>query len=154
VQGDQEGGVACCRHAVVDAPAAATKGASLVTLRWCRSRDCRRRVTPGCPCFCCCYYCRSHRSRCSCLSLYLCPFPYLFHCCWGREQEGEGPSEKMTAPVVVGVEAAATTEGALHLRALSRTWRPIPGPSSGPTQFPRVLGHCGQCGRGGMTVTA
>jgi hypothetical protein len=37
-------------RAAVDASAAATEDASLTTLRWCWSRDCRRKATPGCPC--------------------------------------------------------------------------------------------------------
>jgi hypothetical protein len=39
-------------------------------------------------------------------------------------------------PAVVGVEAATAMEGALHLRVRSRTWRPVPGPPSGPAQSP------------------
>jgi hypothetical protein len=34
---------------VVDAPATTVEDASLVTSRWCKSRDCRRRATPGAP---------------------------------------------------------------------------------------------------------
>jgi hypothetical protein len=33
--------------AAVDVPVAAVEDASLATSRWCQSRDCRRRVTPG-----------------------------------------------------------------------------------------------------------
>jgi hypothetical protein len=56
-------------------------------------------------------------------------------------------------PAVVGMEAAAAVEGALHLRARSRTWRPVPGPPSGPARSPQVRDHCGWCGRRGTTVT-
>jgi hypothetical protein len=60
----------CCmtvqraRRVVVDAPAAAVEDASLAISRCCRSRDCRRRATLGCPYYrhCCC------RSHCSYLS--------------------------------------------------------------------------------------
>jgi hypothetical protein len=34
-------------------------------------------------------------------------------------------------PTMVGVEVAVAAEGALLLRAQSRTWRPVPGSSSG-----------------------
>jgi hypothetical protein len=33
-------------------------------------------------------------------------------------------------PTMVGVEVAVAAEGALLLRAQSRTWRPVPGSSS------------------------
>jgi hypothetical protein len=36
-------------HATVDASADTSEDTSLATLRWCRSRDCRRRATPGAP---------------------------------------------------------------------------------------------------------
>jgi hypothetical protein len=130
-------------HAAVDAPAVAAEDASLATSRWCWSRDCRRRSTSGrlcCCCRCCC------RSRCSCLSPSPCPFPCRRCWCWG--QEGEGPLEDMAVPAAAGVE------GALLLRARSRTRRPVPGPPSGPARSPRVRGCCGRCGRRGMDVTA
>jgi hypothetical protein len=60
----------------------------------------------------------------------------------------------MMIPAVVGAEAVAVVEGALHLRARSRTRRPAPGPLSGPAQFPRVQGHCRWYGRRGTTTTA
>jgi hypothetical protein len=141
-------------HPVVDVSAAVAEDASLATSRWCRSRDCRRRATLGCPCCCCRCCCRSHWSHCSYLSLFPCPYPCLCRRCWGWAQEGEGPLEDMVVDVVVGTEAAAAMEGALLLRAQSRTWRPVPRPLSGPAQPPRVRGHCGWCGRRGMTTTA
>jgi hypothetical protein len=125
-------------HATVDAPAVAAKDASLATSRWCRYRDCRKRATSGHLCCCCRYCCRSRQSRCS----YLSPSPFSFTClcrrccCWG--QEGEGPPEDMAVPTAVGMEAAAAMEGALLLRAWSRTRRPVPGPPSGPARSPRV----------------
>jgi hypothetical protein len=137
-------------YAAVDALAVAAEDASLATSRWCRSRDCRRRATSGRLC-CCCW---SRRSRCSCLFPSPCPFPCLCHRCWCWGQEGEGPPEDMVVPAAAGVEAAAATEGALLLRARSRTRRPIPGLPSGPARSPRVRGHCGRCGRRGMTATA
>jgi hypothetical protein len=135
-------------HVAVDVPSVATEDASLATSRWCRSRDCRRRAKPGHLCCCCCCCCRSHRSRCSCLS----PSPCLCRCCWGWGRRGA--PEDMAVPSATGVEAAAAAEGALLLRARSRTRRPIPGPPSGPARSPRVRGHCGRCGRRGMTATA
>jgi hypothetical protein len=137
-------------RAVVDAPAAATKDASLATSRWCQSRDCRRRATPGCPC-CCCW---SRRSRYSCIS----PSPCLCRHCWGwgwgQEGEGEGPPADTAVPTVVGAEAAAAAEGSLLIRARSRTRRPVHGAPSGPARSHRVRGHCGRCGRRGTTATA
>jgi hypothetical protein len=70
----------------------------------------------------------------------------------GLGQEGEGPPEDMAVPAATDVEAAAATEGALLLRARSRTRRPVPGPSSGPARSPRVRGHCRRCGRRGMAA--
>jgi hypothetical protein len=52
---------------------------------------------------------------------------------WGRRG---GPPEDTAVPTVVGAEAAAVAEGALHLRARSKTRRPIPGLPSGPAQSP------------------
>jgi hypothetical protein len=141
-------------HAAVDASAVAVEDASLATSRWCRSRDCRRRATSGRLCCCCHCCCRSRRSRCSCLSPSSCPFPCLCRRCWCWGQEGEGPPEDMVVPTTAGVEAAAVAEGALLLRARSRTRRPVPGPPSGPARSPRVQGRCGRCGRRGMTATA
>jgi hypothetical protein len=40
--------------------------------------------------------------------------------------EGEGSSEDMEVPTVVGAEVAAAMEGTLHLRARSRTRMPVP----------------------------
>jgi hypothetical protein len=108
-------------HSAVDAPAVAVEDASLATSRWCRSRDCRRRATSGRLCSCCRCCCRSHRSRWSCLSPSPCPFPCLCRRCWCWGLEGEGPPEDMAVPTVAGVEAAAAAEGALLLRARSRT---------------------------------
>jgi hypothetical protein len=141
-------------HAAMDAPAVAAEDASLATLRWCRSRDCRRRATSGRLCCCCRCCCRSRRSRCSCLSPSPCPFPCLCRRCWCWGQEGEGPPEDMAVPTTVGVEAAAAEEGALLLRARSRTRRPVPGLPSCPARSPRVRGRCGRCGRRRMAVTA
>jgi hypothetical protein len=120
-------------RAVVDAPAAATEDASLATSRWCRSRDCRRRDTPERPCYChhCCC-----QSRYSCLSPSPCPYPCLCRRCWGWGQEGEGPPEGTVVPAVVGAKVVAEEEGALHLRARSRTRRPVPRPPSGPARSP------------------
>jgi hypothetical protein len=75
-------------NAAVDASATAMEDASLATSRWCRSRDCRRRATLGCPCC----YCRSHRSCCSCFSTSSCPCPYPCICqrCWGWGRRGRG----------------------------------------------------------------
>jgi hypothetical protein len=103
---------------------AAEEDASLATSRWCWSRNCRR-ATTGHPCSCCRCCCWSHRSHCSCLSPFPCPSPCLCRHCWGwgQEGEGEGPLEGMAFPVVVGAEAVAAVEGALLLRAWSRTWR-------------------------------
>jgi hypothetical protein len=137
---------------VVDAPAAAAKDTSLATLRWCRFRDYRGRATPGRLCCCCRCCCRSHWSHCSCLSLSLCPC--LCRRCWGWGQEGEGPPENMVVPAMVGAEAAAAAEGALHPRARSRTWRLVLGLPSGPARSPRVRGHCRWCGRRETTATA
>jgi hypothetical protein len=123
-------------HAMVDGPAAAAEYASLATSRWCWSRDCRRRATSGHPCCCCRCCCRSHRSCCSCLSLS--PCPCLCHRCWGWGHEGEGAPDNMAVPTAVGTEAVAIVEGALHLRAQSRTQRPVLGPLSGPAQSPQV----------------
>jgi hypothetical protein len=140
----------------VDAPAAAAEDASLAALRYCRSRDCRRRVTPGCPCYCrrCCW--RSRQKCCSCLSPCPCPCPYPCLYChyWGWGQEGEGPPEDMTVPAVVGTEMSATAEGTLHLRTQSRTRKPVPVPLSGPARSPRVRGRCERCERRGTTATA
>jgi hypothetical protein len=61
--------------------------------------------------------------------------------------EGERPLEDMAVPAAVSAEAALAVEGALLLRAQSRTRKPIPGPPSGPAQSPRVRGHFGRCGR-------
>jgi hypothetical protein len=47
-------------HVVVDVSAAAVKNTSLTTSRWCRSRDCTRRATWGCPCYCRRCYCQSY----------------------------------------------------------------------------------------------
>jgi hypothetical protein len=83
-------------HAAVNASAAATEDVSLATSRWCRSRDCSRRATPGCLCCCC-------RRRCSCLS----PSPCLtlaFTVVVGVGATGGGPPEDTMVPVVVGVE--------------------------------------------------
>jgi hypothetical protein len=126
--------------ATVDAPAVAVEDASLATSRWCRSRNCRRRVMPRRP-YCCCYcYCRSHLSHCSCFfpcpCPCPCPYPCLCHRCWGWGQEGEGAPEGMAVPVMVGVQADAATEGALLLRALSRMWWSVPGLPSGPARSP------------------
>jgi hypothetical protein len=123
-------------HAAVDAPAVAAEDASLTTSRWGRSRDCRRRATSGRLCCCCRCCCRSHRNRCSCLSPS--PCPCLCRRCWCWGQEGEGPPEDMVVPTVAGVEAAAAAEGALLLRARSRTRRHVPGPPSGPARSPQV----------------
>jgi hypothetical protein len=139
-------------HAAVDASAVVAEDASLATSRWCRSRDCRRRATSGRLCCCCRCCCQSRRSRCSCLSPS--PFPCLCRRCWCWGQEGEGPPEDMAVPTAAGVEAVAAAEGALLLRAWSRTRRPVPGPSSGPARSPRVRGRCGRCGRRGMAATA
>jgi hypothetical protein len=65
---------------------------------------------------------------------------------------GEGPPEDMAVPAATDVEAAAVTEGALLLRARSRTRRHVPGPSSGSARSPRVQGRCRRCGRRGMTA--
>jgi hypothetical protein len=46
-------------HVVVDASATTVEDASLATSRWCRFRDCRRRVTPGRSYYCRRYCCRS-----------------------------------------------------------------------------------------------
>jgi hypothetical protein len=51
----------------------------------------------------------------------------------GVGQEGEGLPEDMMVPAVVGVGAAAATEGALLLKAPSRMRRPVPGPPSCPS---------------------
>jgi hypothetical protein len=110
---------------------AAEEGASLATSRWCRSRDCRRRVTSGC---CCPWYCC--RSHCSCLSPSLSPYPC--RCCWGWGQKGERPSEDMSVPAVVGVEKVDAAEDVLLLRVRSRTRRPVPRPSSCPARSPQV----------------
>jgi hypothetical protein len=115
---------------VVDALAAVAEDASLATSRWCWFEDCRRRATPGRPCCCCRCYCQSHRSRCCCLSLS--PCPCLCRRCWGWGQEGAGPPKNMAVPAVVGTEATAAAEGALHLRAPSRMQMPILGLLSGP----------------------
>jgi hypothetical protein len=138
---------------MVDSPAAAAEDASLTILRWCRFRDCRR-ATLGHPCYChrCC--CRSRQSYYSCLFPFPCPYPYLSRYCWGWGQEGEEPSQDTSVPAVVGTEAVATAEGALHLRAWSKTQRPIPGPPSGPARSPRVRGCCGRCGRRETTAIA
>jgi hypothetical protein len=112
-------------HAMMNAPTAAAEDASLATSRWCRSRDCRRRTTAGCPC-CCCQNC------CSCLSPSSCPYPCLCRCYWGWGQEGEGPLQDMAVPAAVGAEAAATVEDALLLRARNRMRRPVHRPSSCP----------------------
>jgi hypothetical protein len=60
----------------------------------------------------------------------------------------------MAVPAMVGAEVAAAMEGVVHLRARSRTGRPVLGSPSGPARSPRVQGHCGWCGRRGMTATA
>jgi hypothetical protein len=57
----------------------------------------------------------------------------------------------MAVPAMVGAEVAAAMEGVVHLRAQSRTGRPVLGPPSGPARPPRVQGHCGWCG---MAATA
>jgi hypothetical protein len=137
-------------HPAVDAPAATLENLSLATSRWCRSRDCRRWATLGCPCCCC----RSRQSRCPCLSLSPCPYPCLCHHCWGWGQEGEGSPEDMVVPAAVGVEATIAMEGVLLLRARSRTWRSVPGSPSGPARSPQDQGHCGRCGMRGMAMTA
>jgi hypothetical protein len=139
-------------HTVVDTPVAATKDASLATSRWCRYMDYRRRATSRRPCCCC----RSHRSCCSCFfsSPCPCPCPCIWRCCWGWEQKGEGPPGDMAVPAMVGAEAAAATEGTLHLRTRSRKRRLVPGPSSGPARSPRARGRCGRCGRRGTVTTA
>jgi hypothetical protein len=130
-------------RAAVNAPAATAEDASLSTSRWCQSRDCRRRDTPGCPCYCCRFCCQSHRSRCSYLYPSSCPYHRLSRRCW--KQEGEGPPEDTTVHATVGAEAAATMKGALLLRAR----RPVPELPSGPAQSPRVRGHYERCGRRG-----
>jgi hypothetical protein len=120
------------RHGMVDMLAIVVEDASLATSRWCRSRDYKRRATPGCP-YCCCHCCCcSHWTHCSCLSPSPCPYPCLCHRCLGWGQEGEGPPEDTMVPAVVGAEVAPATQGILHLRAWSRTRWPVPASPSGP----------------------
>jgi hypothetical protein len=82
---------------------------------------------------CCCprYYCQRHRSHCSCLS----PYPYLCRSCWewGR---GEGPPKDLAFPTEVGVLVVVVVEGAVLLRARSRTRRLVTRPSSCLAQSP------------------
>jgi hypothetical protein len=117
----------------VDAPAAATEDASLATSRWCRSSDCRRRDTPERPCYC---------HHCCCQSRYSCfPLPLALTLAFAvvvgvGGQEGEGPPEDTVVPAVVGAKVVAEEEDALHLRARSRTRRPVPRPPSGPARSP------------------
>jgi hypothetical protein len=57
---------------------------------------------------------------------------------WWWGQEGEEAPEDMMVPAAVVTEAAAVAEGALLLRAWSRTRMPVPGPPSCPALSPRV----------------
>jgi hypothetical protein len=74
-------------RATVDTPTT-KECASLTTSRWCWSRDCRRRVTPGCCCSC--YCCQSCLCHCYCLPPSPCPYRFLCHHCWGWGWQGQG----------------------------------------------------------------
>jgi hypothetical protein len=108
----------------MDASAAAVEDASLATSRWCRSMDCRSRVTSWRT-----LLLLSEPSE----PLFL-PFPFPLSLplpLLGLRVGGGGSPEDMAVLAAASVEAVAIVEGGLLLRAQSRIWWHVPRSPSG-----------------------